>query len=36
MGLPEHKAAEGMPEEDPATETEVSNLNENGTAKPPR
>ena len=36
MGLPEHKAAEGMLDEDPATETEVSNLNENGTAKPPR
>lgn len=38
MGLPEHKAAEGLAgeEEDPATVTQVNNLNANGTAKPPR
>lgn len=36
MGLPEHEAAESMPEEDPAMETEVNNLNSNGTAKPPK
>jgi hypothetical protein len=36
MGLPEHQAAESMPDEDPATMTEVSNLNSNGTAKPPK
>jgi hypothetical protein len=38
MGLPEHKAAEqqGDPDELAATETEVNNLNSNGTAKPPK
>jgi len=36
MGLPEHNAAESIPKEDPAMETEVNNLNGNGTAKPPK
>ena len=38
MGLPEHKAAEqqGDPDELAATETEVNNLSDNGTAKPPK
>jgi hypothetical protein len=37
MGLPEHKAAESEGDEvDSISETQVSNLNSNGTAKPPR
>ena len=38
MGLPEHKAAEadGDGEVDPATVTQVNNLNSNGTAQPPK
>jgi hypothetical protein len=36
MGLPEHKNAEGMVDEEPITQVQVDNLNSNGTAKPPK